>query len=95
MKVTKTQFKQIIKEELQRVLKEMHGGGCAEMEDPAMVAIGSAGTDDMGVEDYAMLAMKAIHDLANAAGVELQSQVSGPSDADHEEDFEEEKGVET
>jgi len=48
----------------------------------------------LGVEDYAMLAMKAIHDLANAAGVELQSHVAGPSDANHEEDFEEEKGVE-
>jgi hypothetical protein len=42
--------------------------------------------DDISVEDKAMLAMKAVHDLASAAGVDLHSQVSGPSDAEHEEE---------
>ena len=35
---------------------------------------------DGDVEHKAMTAMAAIHDLASAAGVELQTDVSGPSD---------------
>jgi hypothetical protein len=38
------------------------------------------------VEHKAMAAMKAIHDLASAAGVELQTDVSGPGDLDAEEE---------
>ena len=37
--------------------------------------------DSDEVEDHAMRAMKAVHDLASAAGVELDADVAGPSDA--------------
>ena len=47
---------------------------------------GSPPPDD--IEGHAMLAMKAIHDLATAAGVNLQSHVSGPSDPEAEEEIE-------
>ena len=44
------------------------------------------------VEDYAMVAMKAVHDLASAAGVELKTDVSGPGDDESgEEEIEERK----
>ena len=44
------------------------------------------------VEDHAMVAMKAVHDLASAAGVELKTDVSGPSDDESgEEEIEERK----
>jgi len=36
--------------------------------------------DSDEVEDHAMRAMKAVHDLASAAGVELDADVAGPSD---------------
>jgi hypothetical protein len=38
------------------------------------------------VEGHAMLAMKAIHDLASAAGVDLKADVSGPGDEEHDEE---------
>ena len=52
---------------------------CPDM-DPDMDAEEATAMDheaggDMSVEDKAMLAMKAVHDLASAAGVELSSQV--------------------
>jgi len=40
------------------------------------------------VEDRAMEAMKAVHDLASAAGVDLQADVSGPGDVEYGEDEE-------
>lgn len=42
------------------------------------------------VEHKAMTAMKAIHDLASAAGVELQTDISGPSELVPEEPASEE-----
>jgi hypothetical protein len=47
--------------------------------------------ESMTAEDHAMLAMKAVQDLASAAGVELHSRVSGPSDAEYDDDDEEEE----
>jgi hypothetical protein len=48
-----------------------------------------AGEDYAGgdVEHKAMTAMAAIHDLASAAGVELETSVAGPSDVAPEEDL--------
>ena len=44
------------------------------------------------VKDHAHRAMQAIHDLAGAAGVELETQVMGPGDEDvEEEEWEEEE----
>jgi len=40
------------------------------------------------LEGHAMRAMKAIHDLASAAGVELDADVSGPDDVEDEEEVE-------
>ena len=40
------------------------------------------------VEGHAMRAMKAIYDLASAAGVELHADVGGPSDMGDEEEVE-------
>ena len=41
------------------------------------------------VEDTAMEAMKAIYDLASAAGVDLYADIAGPSDEGYGEDREE------
>jgi len=46
------------------------------------------------VEGHAMRAMKAIYDLASAAGVELEADVSGPSDVEDEGESEEEVEIE-
>ena len=44
--------------------------------------LGAAEGDLTDIEDNAMTAIKAIYDLAAAAGVELEADVSGPSDLD-------------
>ena len=38
------------------------------------------------IEGHAMLAMKAVYDLALAAGVELQADIGGPSDEEYDEE---------
>ena len=48
--------------------------------------LGAAEGDLVDIEDNAMVAIKAIYDLAAAAGVELEADVSGPSDVDVDAD---------
>ena len=79
MRITRNQLRRMIQEEF-----EVDGtpeGGLGEFESqarPQSIAGGS-------VEDIAMIAIKAVYDLAAAAGVTLQADVSGPSDVEYEE----------
>jgi hypothetical protein len=64
VKVTKSQLKQIIKEEL-GVVMGTHGGGCGEpAEEP-----------ESEIEGLASAAMAAIHQLAVAAGADMSTDV--------------------
>lgn len=55
--------------------------------------LGAAEGDLEDIEDNAMAAIKAIYDLAAAAGVELEADVSGPSDVDVDVDIEDVEDV--
>ena len=86
MRITRRQLRRIINEETRR-LSEQDDTLAGDLEAAEGDLADAEGALSV-IEDNAMVAIKAIYDLAAAAGVELEADVSGPSDMEFDGEVE-------